>query len=121
MDKFFSYIPGMSSRVGNHIDFPNYEIDELVDIAKVMVRDLEYEMDFEAEAKFREYIAKRMTMPFFSNARTVSFVKPGCRADKFRLAPWCARGLLNPSMLLVFFPPLDAPWLRCATPWTGPA
>ena len=25
MDKFFSYIPGMNSRVGNHIEFPNYE------------------------------------------------------------------------------------------------
>merc|ERR1712023_281535 len=37
MDTFFSYIPGMSSRIGNHIDFPDYEVDELVDIAKVMV------------------------------------------------------------------------------------
>ena len=25
MDKFFSFIPGMSSRIGNHIEFPNYE------------------------------------------------------------------------------------------------
>lgn len=71
MDKFFSYIPGMASRIGNHIDFPNYEVDELVDIASVMVRDLEYEMDDESKAKFREYINKRMSMPFFSNARTV--------------------------------------------------
>ena len=23
MNKFFSYIPGMMSRIGNHIDFPN--------------------------------------------------------------------------------------------------
>jgi len=45
MDRFFSYIPGMSSRVGNHIDFPNYGTDELVEIAQVMARDLEYFMD----------------------------------------------------------------------------
>lgn len=45
MDRFFSYIPGMSSRVGNHIDFPNYLTDELVEIAVVMARDLEYFMD----------------------------------------------------------------------------
>ena len=32
MDKFFSFIPGMSSRIGNHIDFPNYEVDELFEI-----------------------------------------------------------------------------------------
>lgn len=71
MDRFFSYIPGMASRIGNHIDFPNYEVDELVDIAKVMVRDLEYEMDDAAQYKFRELIDRRMKMPFFSNARTV--------------------------------------------------
>ena len=71
MDTFFSFIPGMSSRVGNHIDFPKYETDELVEIAKVMIRDLEYELDDKAAKTFEEYIAKRKTMPFFSNARTV--------------------------------------------------
>merc|ERR1719313_1678834 len=43
MDKFFSFIPGMSSRIGNHIDFPNYEVDELFEISKVMSRDLDYD------------------------------------------------------------------------------
>jgi len=71
MDKFFSFIPGMSSRIGNHIEFPNYEADELVSIAKVMVRDLEYEMSSESEPIFYDYMEKRMTMPYFSNARTV--------------------------------------------------
>jgi probable Rubsico expression protein CbbX len=71
MDKFFSFIPGMSSRVGNHIEFPNYEPEELLSIAKVMCRDLEYEMSPDAEPVFFEYIKKRMTMPYFSNARTV--------------------------------------------------
>merc|ERR1711966_322246 len=71
MDKFFSFIPGMSSRIGNHIEFPNYEADELLSIDKVMVRDLEYEMSPAAEPIFYEYIKKRMTMPYFSNARTV--------------------------------------------------
>merc|ERR1711937_896983 len=52
MDKFFSYIPGMNSRVGNHIEFPNYEVDELVDIAKVMARDLEYELSDSATEAF---------------------------------------------------------------------
>jgi len=35
MDTFFSYIPGMASRIGNHVDFPNYETPELVEIAGV--------------------------------------------------------------------------------------
>ncbi|CAM9835934.1 unnamed protein product, partial [Hapterophycus canaliculatus] len=71
MDRFFSYIPGMSSRIGNHIDFPNYLVDELVEIAMVMARDLQYFMDDAALAVFQEYIEKRMKFPFFSNARTV--------------------------------------------------
>mmetsp|Transcript_11956 Transcript_11956/g.17545 ORF Transcript_11956/g.17545 Transcript_11956/m.17545 type:complete len:413 (+) Transcript_11956:141-1379(+) len=71
MDKFFSYIPGMMSRIGNHIDFPNYKSDELVQISEVMARELEYEIDPDAYAVFHNYIQKRMELPFFSNARTV--------------------------------------------------
>jgi probable Rubsico expression protein CbbX len=71
MDKFYGFIPGMNSRIGNHIEFPDYEADELVEIGKVMCRELEYTMDANAIEAFRAYMAKRMTMPFFSNARTV--------------------------------------------------
>ena len=71
MDTFFSFIPGMSSRIGNHIDFPNYEINELTDIAAVMGRDLEYDLDQPALDMFQKYITRRMELPFFSNARTV--------------------------------------------------
>jgi len=71
MDAFYGFIPGMNSRIGNHIEFPNYEADELLAIGKVMCRELEYEIDAAAEQKFLAYLAKRMTMPFFSNARTV--------------------------------------------------
>merc|ERR1712070_906050 len=71
MDRFYSFIPGMNSRIGNHIEFPDYEADELVDIGIVMCRELEYTMDASAIEAFRAYIAKRMEMPFFSNARTV--------------------------------------------------
>merc|ERR1719310_1317476 len=71
MDRFYSYIPGMASRIGNHIEFPNYEADELVEIGKVMCRELEYHLGPDAEPALREYMAKRMTMPFFANARTI--------------------------------------------------
>mmetsp|Transcript_5047 Transcript_5047/g.7114 ORF Transcript_5047/g.7114 Transcript_5047/m.7114 type:complete len:407 (-) Transcript_5047:309-1529(-) len=71
MDKFFSYIPGMMSRIGNHIDFPNYSADELVEISNVMARDLEYDIDADAYPVFYDYISRRMELPFFSNARTV--------------------------------------------------
>jgi len=71
MDAFFSYIPGLMSRIGNHIDFPDYGADELVKIAEVMARNLEYDIEPEAYVTFKEYIELRMGLPFFSNARTV--------------------------------------------------
>ena len=71
MDRFFSYIPGMMSRIGNHIDFPNYSADELVDIAALMARELEYDISPDAMPVFKAYIEARMGLPYFSNARTV--------------------------------------------------
>jgi probable Rubsico expression protein CbbX len=71
MDTFFTYIPGMMSRIGNHIDFPDYSADELTQIAAVMAGQLEYDIDERAYAVFRQYIVLRMELPFFSNARTV--------------------------------------------------
>merc|ERR1719413_128901 len=71
MDRFFSYIPGMMSRIGNHIDFPNYSAEELVQIAAVMAHQLEYDIDENAYPVFKDYIERRMDLPFFSNARTV--------------------------------------------------
>mmetsp|Transcript_119242 Transcript_119242/g.178131 ORF Transcript_119242/g.178131 Transcript_119242/m.178131 type:complete len:409 (-) Transcript_119242:47-1273(-) len=71
MDTFFSYIPGMMSRIGNHINFPNYDADELVQIAGVMADQLEYDISDSAYPVFKAYIEKRMELPYFSNARTV--------------------------------------------------
>ena len=34
MDVFFRSNPGMSSRIAHHIDFPDYNVDELVEIAR---------------------------------------------------------------------------------------
>lgn len=71
MDKFFSYLPGLSSRVQHHLAFPDYSAEELVEIASVMIRELEYEMAQGSFEVFHEYIQARMQMPYFSNARTV--------------------------------------------------
>ena len=37
MDEFFSLNPGMSSRVAHHIDFPDYTVDELLAISRLML------------------------------------------------------------------------------------
>ena len=37
MDKFYESNPGLSSRIANHIDFPDYSVEELLKISKMML------------------------------------------------------------------------------------
>ena len=71
MDKFSSYIPKMMSLIRNHIYFPNYISDKLVQIAGVMAWDLEYCIDETAYGSFHNYMSTRMELPFFLNTRMV--------------------------------------------------
>jgi probable Rubsico expression protein CbbX len=71
MDRFFSSNPGLSSRVANHIDFPDYSIEELIAIAHLMLERLNYEFTPAAETTFAEYVALRMKQPHFANARSI--------------------------------------------------
>lgn len=71
MDKFFQSNPGMSSRIAHHIEFPDYGPDELLAIAKLMLRNQQYTLSLEAEKAFRDYLVRRMQQPHFANARSV--------------------------------------------------
>jgi probable Rubsico expression protein CbbX len=71
MDEFFRLNPGMSSRVAHHINFPDYTIDELLAIARLMLDAESYEFDREAENAFRSYLERRVEQPRFAHARSV--------------------------------------------------
>jgi probable Rubsico expression protein CbbX len=71
MDKFYESNPGLSSRIANHIDFPDYTVDELVKIAKLMLQDQQYQLTPDAETALTQYIQKRKEKPLFANARSV--------------------------------------------------
>jgi probable Rubsico expression protein CbbX len=71
MDTFFRSNPGLSSRLAHHIDFPDYTPAELHAIAELMLGQLQYRLDCDADTALREYIARRMTQPHFANARSV--------------------------------------------------
>src|SRR6266704_5813942 len=47
MDTFFKSNPGMASRIAHHIDFPDYDADELFQIAELMIASLNYRFDRE--------------------------------------------------------------------------
>jgi probable Rubsico expression protein CbbX len=71
MDRFFQSNPGMRSRIAHHIDFPDYQPEELVAIAKLMLASQNYHFSAEAEKAFAEYLKLRMKMEHFANARSV--------------------------------------------------
>jgi probable Rubsico expression protein CbbX len=71
MDTFFRSNPGMSSRVAHHIDFPDYTPGELHSIAGLMLQQMQYRLDREADAVLLEYIERRIQQPHFANARSV--------------------------------------------------
>ena len=70
MDDFFGSNPGMSSRIAHHLDFADYDLEELVAIGQVMLNKTSYYLSGEAEVVFRDYIMRRMQQPRFANARS---------------------------------------------------
>lgn len=71
MEQFFRSNPGLHSRIAHHIEFPDYSLDELMDIAELMVRQRMYAFDKDSQRAFREYLQLRVTQPHFANARSV--------------------------------------------------
>ncbi|HEX6267080.1 MAG TPA: CbbX protein, partial [Burkholderiales bacterium] len=71
METFFRSNPGLSSRIAHHIDFPDYSEDELAEIARGMLARANYRFDPAGEKAFEEYIARRMQLEHFANARSI--------------------------------------------------
>ena len=71
MDSFYESNPGLSSRVANHVDFPDYSPEELLIIGKIMLQEQQYRLTPESEKVLLDYIKLRMTQPHFANARSV--------------------------------------------------
>nr|YP_009397821.1 Rubisco expression protein [Sonderella linearis]ARW67007.1 Rubisco expression protein [Sonderella linearis] len=71
MDKFYESNPGLSSRVTNHVDFPDYTPEELLKIAKLMLEEQQYKFAENADKVLLEYSERRMKQPHFANARSI--------------------------------------------------
>ncbi|CAM9684580.1 unnamed protein product, partial [Ectocarpus fasciculatus] len=71
MEQFYTSNPGLSSRIANHVDFPDYSSEELFIIAKMMLEEQQYQFSPEAEPAFFDYVMKRREQPLFANARSV--------------------------------------------------
>lgn len=80
MITFYNSNPGLASRVTNHIDFPDYTVDELVHLSRLMLEDQQYRVTHDAEYKIREILEFSSKLPSFANARTIANI-----IDKARL------------------------------------
>ena len=71
MDQFFESNPGMGSRVAHHVDFPDYDPAELMEIGELMVNRASYRLSPDAEKALREYVELRIERPRFANGRSI--------------------------------------------------
>jgi len=71
MDEFFNSNPGMQSRVAHHIEFPDFSVDELLQIADLMLEQRAYSLSPEARRVFREYVERRRRRPRFAHGRSI--------------------------------------------------
>jgi len=71
METFFRSNPGMSSRIAHHLDFPDYELKDLLAIGDKMLTAQNYHFGADAREAFAEYLAARIRQPHFANARSV--------------------------------------------------
>jgi probable Rubsico expression protein CbbX len=71
MDEFFGSNPGMQSRVAHHIEFPDFSLDELMQIAEKMLERRAYAFSPAGRRVFREYLERRIQRPRFANGRSV--------------------------------------------------
>lgn len=57
MEGFLQKNPGLRSRFPIHIDFPDYSVDELLEIAQRMAADRDYRLGEEARRRLREILS----------------------------------------------------------------
>lgn len=88
MDQFLSLNPGLQSRFPLVIDFPDYTVNQLMEISGIMLKEREYALSKEAEWKLRDHLTMvKNQMPFtFSNGRYIrNIIEKGIRTQAMRL------------------------------------
>ena len=86
MERFLELNPGLHSRFPFILEFDDYGLDQLMEIAKQKFAKLEYELTKEAEWKLRLEIDKERHSRNFSNGRYIrNLVEKTIRAHAMRL------------------------------------
>ena len=72
LESFYNCNPGVSSRIGNHINFQDYNLDELVKIVGfLLTNEYRYKYSSAVLERLRFYMEQFLTFPTFANVRTI--------------------------------------------------
>lgn len=89
MDYFLTLNPGLHSRFPLVVDFPDYSVDQLLEISRLMLSEREYIMNGDAERKLREHlyvIKSYRSLTSFSNGRYIrNVLEKSIRVQSMRL------------------------------------
>ncbi|GIP37324.1 hypothetical protein J31TS4_06040 [Paenibacillus sp. J31TS4] len=88
MEEFLRINPGMPSRFPIQVEFPDYTVDQLMQIANLMIKEREYVFHPQTELKLRQYINHEQMNgeELFSNARLVrNLIERAMRHQAVRL------------------------------------
>lgn len=88
MERFLTLNPGLKSRFPFILDFPDYDVDQLMEIARQMTSTREYQLSKDAEWKLRNYLYKQGNTKDrnFSNARFIrNVIEHAIRMQAVRL------------------------------------
>ena len=81
----------MSSRIAHHVDFPDYNESELLEITKLMADSMHYNLDKSAFNAMKEYIQKRKQQAHFANARSIRNALDCGKRIAYLMMPLCIK------------------------------
>ncbi|MNZ74723.1 Stage V sporulation protein K [compost metagenome] len=112
IEDFLLTNPGLPSRFPIQIEFPDYTVDQLIQIGELMVKDRDYIMQPQTIFKLRQHLMqeKQSAMFSFSNARYVrNTIEKAVRYQAVRLLNQYANSV-PPKQELMLIRPEDLRW-----------
>lgn len=87
MDWFLQSNPGLKSRFPIHIEFPDYSLGELMQIAELMLKEREYKLAGDAKLTLQNILKNKSSdSPYCGNARMVrNIIEKAIRSQAVRL------------------------------------
>jgi probable Rubsico expression protein CbbX len=101
MEEFFRANPGMGSRVAHHIRFPDYDVEQLMEIAHLMIDRQGYAISEDGARALREYIQRRVDRPRFAHGRSIRNAIERARMRQATRLVRCARKLTQTDLVTI--------------------